>query len=54
MNNIKPITNKITEYQSKNKKIYRLQIPEEMGLRGGDVIKFEKIDDNTVMLKKLT
>ncbi|MDD3474281.1 MAG: hypothetical protein PHP08_00075 [Candidatus Dojkabacteria bacterium] len=54
MNEKRPLTNKVTEYNSKNKKIYRLQIPEEMGLVGGDVVKFEKINDKEVKLIKLT
>lgn len=55
MNDKKPLTNKITEYQTKNrKKIIRVQIPEEFGLRGGDVVKFEKISDKEIKLIKLT
>ncbi len=54
MNEERPLTNKVTEYNSKNKKIYRIQLPEELGLIGGDVVKFEIINEREIKLIKLT
>ena len=34
--------------------MYRVHIPEEMGLKEGDVIAFKKINDRDIMITKLT
>lgn len=54
MDTEKPLTGKVTEYQGKNKMMYRIHLPEEIGLRGGDVVKFEIINDKEVKIIKLT